>query len=79
MFKIFLQLINKMVFFHRRHVYHSSGLRGALNDVEKEKPGSIEDLKIKITAFTYHVRMATMSLQNFFVEENCSEKDCDFV
>ena len=58
-------------------MYHSSGLRGALTDVMKEKPGSLEDLKIKITAFTYHVRMATMSLQNFFVESSCAERDCD--
>ena len=54
-------------------------MRGALSDVMKEKPGSLEDLKIKITAFTYHVRMATMSLQNFFVEEKCTGQDCAVV
>ena len=49
-----------------------------MDSVVKEKPGSLEDLKIKMTAFTYHVRMATMSLQNFFVEDKCSTK-CNVV
>jgi len=62
---------------YTRHVYHSSGLRGALSNVMKEKPGALEDLKIKITAFTYHVRMATMSLENFFVDSSCAGKNCE--
>eukprot|EP00794_Sanderia_malayensis_P009273 gene9273-10251_t len=63
---------------YTRHLYHSSGVKSALDAVVKEKPGSLDDLKIKITAFTYHVRMATMSLQNFFVEKKCSE-NCNIV
>ncbi len=55
------------MFFFSRHMYHTSELRAVLDDVANEKPGAREELKIKITVFAHHIRMATMILQDKFL------------